>query len=190
MLHGLFPAARFIHIIRDGRNTALSTLSWANGSKGPGKWPLWNEDPLGTCALWWRWQAGTGQQDGRVLGSGYYHQVKYEDLVNNPQKELTLMAKFLSIEYSDAMENYHAGKTRHAPGLSAKSAWLPPVKNLRSWRKDMSAEDIGVFEGIAGNLLRENGYTCLGNTAGKNVTARVKRSLSWWNSEGKGYKPV
>ena len=112
--------------------------------------------------------------------------MKYEELVNNPENELKLMAKFLSIPYSDAMANYHAGKTRDTPGRSAKSAWLPPVKNLRSWRKDMSVEDIGVFEGIAGNLLRENGYTCLGDTAGKNVTARVERCLSWWSSEGKG----
>lgn len=186
MLHTLFPTARFVHIIRDGRNTALSTLSWASGSKGPGKWSLWKEDPVGTCALWWRWQAGTGQRDGEILGHAHYLQVKYEALVENPEKTLRAIALFLGIPYSDAMANYHVGKTRHTPGLSAKSAWLPPVKNLRDWRKDMPLEDIDVFEAIAGDFLRENGYSCLGNAPGDAAASRMRRCLSWWESEGKG----
>ena len=185
VLHELFPAARFVHIIRDGRNTALSTLNWVSTPKGPGKWSLWNEDPVGACALWWRWQAGTGQRDGGLLGSKVYLRVKYEELVANPEKELKTIALFLGIPNSDAMANYHAGKTKYAPGLSAKSAWLPPVKNLRDWRSGMPAEDIGVFEGIAGDLLRKNGYSCLDKPPGDAVTSRVRRCHEWWESEGK-----
>jgi len=181
VLHTLFPTAHFVHILRDGRNTALSTLNWATASKGPGKWSLWKEDPVGTCALWWRWQAGTGQRDGRELGHDHYLQVRYEDLVSEPEKNLQTIASFLGIPYSDAMANYHVGKTRHVPGLSAKSAWLPPVKNLRDWRNDMSTEDIDVFEGIAGDLLRENGYPCLDNPPGDAVNSRVSHCLAWWD---------
>ena len=184
-LHTLFPAARFVHIIRDGRDTALSTLNWATGSKGPGKWSLWDEDPVGTCALWWRWQAGMGQRDGKKLGVDHYLQVRYEDLVAQPEKQLRSIAMFLGIPDSRTMANYHAGKTKHEAGLSAKSAWLPPVKNLRDWRNDMSTEDIEVFEGIAGDLLRENGYSYLGNSPGEKVTTRVKHCLTWWESAGK-----
>lgn len=185
-LHALFPNARFVDIIRDGRSTALSTLNWATGSKGPGKWSLWNEDPVGTCALWWRWQAGSGQRDGQILGNKLYYQIKYENLVANPEKELESIALFLDIPYSDDMANYHAGKTKSAPGLSAKSAWLPPVKNLRNWRNDMPPEDVDVFEGIAGDLLRDNGYTCQGKPPNDTVSARVHHCLTWWQSAGKG----
>lgn len=185
LLHGLFPAARFVHIIRDGRNTALSTLSWANENKGPGKWSLWNEDPLATCALWWRWQAGTGERNGQGLGDRFYHRVKYEDLVAEPENRLEAIARFLGIPYSVSMVNYHKGKTRHKPGLSAKSAWLPPVKNLRDWRTGMSAEDNEVFEGIAGDLLREIGYPLSDSQPSAAVNARVSRALAWWASEGK-----
>lgn len=185
LLHGLFPAARFVHIIRDGRNTALSALNWANENKGPGKWSLWTEDPLATCALWWRWQAGAGERDGKGLGNRFYHRVKYEDLVAQPEKELEAIAASLDIPYSESMVNYHAGKTRHEPGLSAKSAWLPPVKNLRDWRTDMSPEDVEVFEGIAGELLKESGYNCGGRHPSSAVKSRVSRGLAWWESEGK-----
>ena len=183
-LHALFPDARFVHIIRDGRNTTLSTLNWASGEKGPGKWSLWHQDPLATSALWWRWQVGTGQQQGRELGTSCYLQLRYEDLVANPVRELTSLARFLDLPYSDDMANYHAGKTRKDSGLSAKAAWLPPVQGLRDWRQDMSAEDIGVFEGIAGNLLRDNGYQCHVEACDEAVSARVHSALQWWDAEG------
>ena len=186
LLHGLFPTSRFVHILRDGRDTALSTLNWANENKGPGKWSLWNEDPLATCALWWRWQAGIGERDGQKLGKDFYHRVKYEELVAEPEKELGTISTFLGIPYSESMANYHAGKTRHQPGLSAKSAWLPPVKNLRNWQTDMSPEDVDVFEGIAGELLSKSGYSCRGRRPSAAAKSRVARSLAWWESEGKG----
>jgi len=185
LLHGLFPAARFVHILRDGRNTALSALNWANENKGPGKWSLWKEDPLATCALWWCWQAGAGERDGAGLGKNVYHRVRYEDLVAEPGHQLEAIATFLDIPYSESMVNYHEGKTRHEPGLSAKSAWLPPVKNLRDWRTDMAADDIEVFEGIAGELLRQSGYSCGDKQSSAAVKARVSRSIAWWESEGK-----
>ena len=43
LLHKLFPWAKFVHIIRDGRDVALSTLDWTNDSKGPSKWELWQK---------------------------------------------------------------------------------------------------------------------------------------------------
>jgi hypothetical protein len=183
VLHALFPAARFVHIIRDGRNTTLSTLNWASEAKGPGKWQFWQDDPVATCALWWRWQVGTGQREGRALGSDLYLQLRYEDLVTDPERELSNIARFLHLPYSDEMVNYHAGKTRHEPGLSAKSAWLPPVQGLRDWRREMSEEDVGVFEGIAGDLLRDNSYECLERASDETVSRRVDNGLHWWESE-------
>ena len=111
--------------------------------------------------------------------------MRYEDLVAEPSIELKAIAAFLDIPYSDAMVNYHAGKTRQKPSLSAKSAWLPPVKNLRNWEKDMSPEDIGVFEGIAGALLRENDYRCADIPSSDVISTRVRHCLAWWDSEGK-----
>lgn len=183
-LHALFPRSRFIHIVRDGRDTALSTMSWATAHKGPGKWALWQEDPVGTCALWWRWQVGTGERDGGSLPAGLYRRLRYEDLVNDPENELREIARILALPYSGDMVNYHAGRVRNQSGLSAKSAWLPPVQGLRNWREDMSPEDVCVFENIAGELLAQFGYECLGERAGQAVLRRVKRCLEWWDREG------
>ena len=184
-LHALFPSSRFIHIVRDGRDTTLSTLGWATETKGPGKWGLWKEDPVGTCALWWRWQVGTGDRDGRSLPPGLYRSLRYEDLVSTPQQELKEIARLLALPYSEDMVNYHSGKVRRQAGLSAKAAWLPPVQGLRDWRQDMSPEDISVFEEIAGDLLMDFGYECLDYRSGPSVSRRVSRCLDWWDREGK-----
>src|SRR5262245_43403593 len=45
-LRALFPRAKIIHIIRDGRDVALSTLEWANREKGPGRFDLWKTEPV------------------------------------------------------------------------------------------------------------------------------------------------
>ena len=52
LLHSLFPWAKFVHLIRDGRNVALSTLEWANEGKGPGRIGLWQEEPVAVCSWW------------------------------------------------------------------------------------------------------------------------------------------
>ena len=155
LLHALFPRARFIHIIRDGRDVALSTMEWANEDKGPGKLELWRTDPLATCALWWRRQVSIGCHDGRPLGPETYTEVRYEALVQDPEPELRRLSGFLDLEYSPEMAHFFEGRTKRKPGLSAKKAWLPATPGLRDWRDQMDASDETVFELLTDDLLRD-----------------------------------
>jgi hypothetical protein len=158
LLHGLFPFARMVHIIRDGRDVALSALEWATETKGPGKLGLWKEEPVGVCALWWRRQVAAGRRDGAGLGPGTYREVRYERLVADPESELRGITTFLDLPYAPEMAAYHVGQTRSQPGLSAKSAWLPPTPGLRDWRSSMAEQDVELFEALAGDLLSSLGY--------------------------------
>lgn len=179
-LHGLFPRAKFVHITRDGRDTALSAMNWASTSKGPGKWSHWAKDPVGTCALWWCWQTEAGVRDGRSLDDGLYYELTYEDLVGDSTALLLSISTFLQIPASDMMANYFVGKTKKNPRLSAKSAWLPPTKNLRNWRQQMVNDDVAVFEGIAGKLLQQLGYELSGSKVTATVEDRIGKCLDWW----------
>jgi hypothetical protein len=182
-LHALAPGARFIHIIRDGRNTALSTMNWAGQNKGPGRWTHWNEDGLSCCALWWRWQSGIGIRDGWQLPEGQYHEIKYEDLVSDSTTALSSMANFLQIPDSDRMARYFEGKTKANPKLSPKSAWLPPTKGLRNWCEEMTQPDVAVFEAIAGKLLVELGYELSGTPPSDETMNRVSKAEQWWRTQ-------
>jgi hypothetical protein len=190
LLHRLFPFARFLHIIRDGRDVALSTLDWASGNKGPGRWDLWPKDAVGACALWWRWQVGSGNYDGARLGPSVYREVRYEDLVGQPETELAAICDFLGLPFDERMPRFHEGKTRDAPGRSAKSAWLGPVAGLRDWREQMCAADAAVFDAIAGDLLDSTGYGRESYAASTNVSERVLECMAWWSDRGRDVKGV
>jgi hypothetical protein len=157
-LHALFPKARFVHIIRDGRDVCLSILNWKKGERIAGRFATWEEDPVSTTALWWERKVRKGREDGVALGPGLYHETLYEDLVDDPERECKRLCEFLGVPYDDAMLRFHEGRERVEPGRSAKSAWLRVTPGLRDWRTQMCTGDVERFEAAAGDLLEELGY--------------------------------
>lgn len=154
-LHALFPWVRTIHLVRDGRDVALSVLDWG---KGPARLPLFRDEPVAACALWWRRDVTTAVRDGGNLPPDRFHQVRYETLVCRPEPTLRILAEFLDLPFAAEMLTFHEGKTRDRPGRSAKAAWLPPTPGLRDWRAQMAERDLELFEAIAGDVLEEMGY--------------------------------
>ena len=53
VLHELWPKARFLHLIRDGRDVCMSILNWRVSSKYYGRYITWKEDSVTTSAIWW-----------------------------------------------------------------------------------------------------------------------------------------
>ena len=159
ILHGLFPEARFVHLIRDGRDVGLSHLHWkVKTDKLNWRLATWGQDPVTTGALWWKWNVRLTQEAGQPLGPGQYYELRYERLVACPEEECARLCEFLGIRYEDAMLRFHEGRTRDHPQLDAKRAWRPITPGLRDWRTQMSPEDQERFEAAAGDLLDELGY--------------------------------
>ena len=155
-LHALWPEARFVHIIRDGRDVCLSVLNWGKGPTG--RFSAWVEDPVSVVALWWRWHVLLGREDGGALGSGLYHQLRYESLVSDAARECSELCEFLGLAYDEAMLRFHEGRESDEPRLDAKKAWRPVTSGLRNWREQMPAADVERFEAAAGDVLVELGY--------------------------------
>lgn len=140
-LHSLFPNARTIHLIRDGRDVALSILQWANEGRGPGRLRLWQDEPVAVCALYWRRMVSTGRRDGENLRPDQYREVRHEDLVAQPDESLLDLTTFLELPFAPEMSAFYEGKTISKEGISSKAAWLAPTPGLRDWRTDMSKRD-------------------------------------------------
>jgi Sulfotransferase family len=157
-LHALWPEAKFVHIIRDGRDVCLSVLNWKKAERTAGRYASWEEDPVSTTALWWERKVRKAREDGAALGPGLYHEMHYEDLVDDPQRECKRLCEFLGVPYDDAMIRFHEGRERVEPGRGAKSAWLRVTSGLRDWRTEMCTGDVERFEAAAGDLLEELGY--------------------------------
>lgn len=150
-LLALFPEARFVHIVRDGRDVVLSfkDLTWGPDSAIEG-------------GLRWRNWVDLGRAVARDLGSERYMEVKYEDLVADPEAQLRVICEFLSLEYTDEMFKYvdkadEIIDANYYPEGHSRIR-MPPTTGLRDWRTEMDREDLVKFELVAGDLLDELGY--------------------------------
>jgi hypothetical protein len=168
LFHRLWPAAKFVHLIRDGRDVSLSMLTRERFAR---RFATWEDDPISTAALSWDQLVRLGREAGAQLPAESYHEVRYESLVAEPGRECRTLCEFLGVAYDERMVRFHEGRTRDDPGRDAKSAWRPITPGLRTWRTEMADGDVERFEAAAGELLEELGYP----RAVPNPTSGAKR---------------
>jgi hypothetical protein len=155
LLHRLWPEAKFVHLIRDGRDVCSSMLTRERFAR---RFATWEEDPIATAALSWEQLVRLGREAGAELPSDRYHELRYESLVRDPAEECRKLCDFLDVPFDEAMLRFHEGRTRDDPSLDAKKARRPVTAGLRSWRTELSGPDLERFEVAAGVLLGELGY--------------------------------
>jgi hypothetical protein len=136
----------------------LSVLNWYHADQTAGRYRTWAQDPVVTTALWWERKVRFGREAARSLPPDLYYEIGYERLTHQPAEECARLCAFLGVPYDERMLRFHEGRTKAAPGLDAKTAWLPVTPGLRNWRTQMPAEDQERFEAAVGDLLDELGY--------------------------------
>ena len=91
----LFPGAKFIHMIRDGRDVSISFA----------RTPWWSKDVLANLSRWEREVSVILRDSSLYLQSDQVHLVRYEDLVINTESSLREICRFLSVDYEADMLN-------------------------------------------------------------------------------------
>lgn len=159
------PEARFIHLIRDGRDVALShmRMNW-----GPSTYEE-------SATLWVERIAKARRMAPKIR---HYNEIHFEDIVRDTEGTLRKVCEIIELDFDPVMLDYHerAEKRlqeknvdlvrRHGPTQPAearmeshKLAKEPPRKDrLGAWREKMTEEEIASYERIAGPLLKELGY--------------------------------
>ena len=157
------PEALFIHIIRDGRDVALS-LSRMGGFKSL-PWRREGEGLLPT-ALYWEWMVRKGREFGRDLPTDYL-EVRYEELVSDPHATLRQIEEFLDHDLSyDRIQNANLGRLREPnSSFSDEEHQHSPVQR---WREKLAPAQIDAIEATIGDCLGELGYAlnCTGRKSG------------------------
>jgi hypothetical protein len=169
-LSALWPFALFIHLIRDGRDVALSILNWDRAKswpagEGAARFRHWDEDRLATAALWWEWHVRLAREAGNTLGPDRYYELRYEALVGQPAAECRKLCTFLNVPYDDAMLQSYEDRARSGVPHDGKHPWRPITIGLRNWQTQMAPADVRRFEALAGPMLAELGYPCVAETA-------------------------
>ena len=86
------PNALFVHIIRDGRDIALSLKKM--GGFAPLPWDRGQTESLVATSLYWEWMLRKGREHGRKFPADYI-EIRYEDLISNPKEVLSKLGGFL-----------------------------------------------------------------------------------------------
>jgi Sulfotransferase family len=154
LLERLFPEARFVHLVRDGRDAALSFLSMPAWIMTAG----WGHprDAAGFASQWVT-EVRAARDLGARVGPGRYHELRYEALVADPAAELRQVCVFAGLDYDDEMLGY-VGQTESARKEHQQRLNEPPRVGVRDWRTGMAADDRAAFEAVAGDQLDELGY--------------------------------
>ncbi|MBN7797437.1 sulfotransferase family protein [Parahaliea mediterranea] len=150
----MFPDARFVHLVRDGRDVAMSQLAIS-----------WGSNNLPRIARDWRWQTMVCHKVGAVLPADRFMELRYEDLVLEPEQQLRRICQFLNVPFDPGMLDYHRSADKAVPRESLQwhrnSVSRPNVEKVLAWKTTMRRSDRVIFEQIAGDALASFGYECL-----------------------------
>jgi hypothetical protein len=153
------PNALIIHIIRDGRDVALSYVrqGWAH----PLPWD--RSDRVSVAGLYWEWIVRRGRKYGHDLGDDYC-EVHFEDLIMQPRATLSRLSEFIAqdLDY-DLIHATAVGSVREPnSSFGEESGEFNPVER---WKEKMSSTEAAEFDALLGNLLQELSYPLASGTA-------------------------
>lgn len=148
----LFPSARFVSIVRDGRAVACSlsrvhwwpdlTVWWYGGT--PGRWQAEGRDPWELCARHWVRELAVLEQGLAAVPAARRLEIRYEALVAEPLATMRQLAAFA--------------------GLADRWDWVQELARLRypnrneRWYSRLDPQVRGRIEAIQGDDLRRLGY--------------------------------
>ena len=170
LLERLFPTARYVHLVRDGRDAALSFLSMPEGIVTEG----WGHPrDVEGFACQWRTEVAAALALGRRVGPERYLELRYEDLVAAPEDALQRICAFAGLPYEPGMLGY-VGEVDLSGKPHQQRLAQPPTPGVRDWRTEMSPQDERAFESVAGDLLGELGYEVRDRAAAGRPGARLR----------------
>jgi hypothetical protein len=167
VIEKLLPEAHFIHIIRDGRDVAVSLRRhWFS----PGR-------DIATQARYWRDNVAAARQQGAVCR--HYREILYEDLLRDTERTLRPLCEFLKLPFTPSMLDYHLRTPQrlreHKARLRIDGSVVvdqetrlrqqemttkpPDTDRIGAWKTAFTGAECAEFGAIAGSLLSELGYS-------------------------------
>ena len=150
------PNALFVHIIRDGRDIALSLKKMGGFTPLP-----WDRDQTGSLvatALYWEWMVHQGRAHGRKFPADYI-EIHFEDLIGNPHETLDKLGGFLDhdLDYG-RIQRAGLGRLSETNYSFREEGAKEKINPLGRWKERMAHADVSAIEATVGECLQENGY--------------------------------
>jgi hypothetical protein len=158
----VLPEARFVHLIRDGREVARSVMDLS-----------WGPSDAASAARLWAEVISTGRVQAKAL-PGRYLEARYERLVADPEQVLQEICEFIELRFDPAMLRYHQRAHERVAELShdlrgfdgrvtisASERLAMHARTMEPPRlveKSLTGDELCDFESAAGDLLEALGY--------------------------------
>jgi hypothetical protein len=150
----MFPDVQIVNLIRDGRDCVASLISMP-----------WFKQDFNAAICTWIEAIDSGRQAARRLPPGAYFELSYEQLVADPQTQLTGLCEFLAEDYDPVMSEPHRiaastipdRKTWHAD--TQRQVTASPAG---TWRERLEPWQISLCEAAMGGRLTSLGYELSG----------------------------
>ena len=154
------PGAKFVHVVRDGRAVANSSLQqpWWTGYRGPAQWP-WGPLPQAYQDEWeasgrsfvvmagleWKLLIDAFEAAEQNVARGSWLTVRYEDIVANPRQRFGELLQFLGLEWTPTFERAFARQRFDDDRVDA-------------FRKDLDSWSLRLLEDTLAKPLHRYGY--------------------------------
>lgn len=156
-------AARYIYLYRDGRDVAVSFRKAVVGEK----------HPYHIAREWGATQRIALEQRQHISAKRFFN-LSYETLTGSPEKAMRGLCEFLGVTYTADMLNFHESSEAKS-AASSSELWSNVVKpvmadNSNKFLREMSSEEIRIFELVAGDVLDALGYKRFQTKVGETTT--------------------
>ena len=154
VLNEIFPNAKFIHLIRDGRDVALSLIT-----------KKWGPTTFTNAIRYWEKTILMTRRLLKMLNSNQTIELRYEDLVYCPEENLRNLCLFLSIEYNSKMLSSYSEKAQDNSQIKTRISSVhnnildrPNTAQTYKWKNDLNSIDQAIAWEYAGEELKHFGY--------------------------------
>ncbi len=159
-LKSIFPDARFIHVVRDGR-AVVGSLMKVDFWKGKGGFdgPFWNNGltekdlqpwvemshPAVITAIEWVKVVAGIRHDSSLLENGQYIEVRYEDFIQNPEQLVADLYRFVGVQEQES------------PVSEPQNRTMMANRNKNNFT-DIDSDIVDAIEAIMSTTLKDFGY--------------------------------
>jgi hypothetical protein len=180
-LHAVYPDAKLVYIVRDGRDVLISErfrnlveesrflkvedkriieelrkdqTQFTNGTRS-----IFTEAVIRRVAQGWVTNLQETEEEGRRLFGENYHSVRYEDLLEHPFNEMQKLWNFLGVQVDPSLEKTILDEMSSNPDEEWQAkrnediASFLPKGQAGNWQRLFTARDKSVFKEVAGEML-------------------------------------
>lgn len=162
-LREIWPDAKFILLVRDGRDVACSYLNIETLVTNSPYKPKLSTD-ISTIAKEWSTNNENIMRFSKTLDEGEFMMIRFEDLVRESELYLSKVCDFLGLSFESDMLTYYRKNAKEQDEPLSSMDWKkktlekPDETNIGKYKRELDQTSITEFNTIAKDMLQKFDY--------------------------------